>query len=96
MSVEMIQAIRHDPGDNVAVVVVEGVEADQALSTWIMEGDGRRTIVARQRIPVGHKIAVNNILAGSKVVNYGATICVANIDILVGDHVYIHNIDREQ
>lgn len=92
MHAETIQAIMHDPGDSVAVVVAEGVEPEQELRTWIMEGNRRGAIVARQAIPVGHKIAMKDIPEGTEVVKYGATIGLASADIRIGDHVHIHNI----
>ncbi len=54
----MIHFVLHDASDTVAVVVVEGVKAGMALTGWIMDEDRMVDIVARQDIPIGHKVAL--------------------------------------
>src|SRR5690242_21204930 len=40
--------------------VVEGVKAGQHLSGWIMEDDKDIEVVARNDIPIGHKVALRD------------------------------------
>lgn len=47
----MIHFILHDARDTVAGVVVEGVQAGQALNGWVMDDDRTVTLRARQDIP---------------------------------------------
>jgi altronate dehydratase small subunit len=46
-----------------------------------------------ERIPVGHKVAVRAIAAGSAVVKYGSPIGTATSAIEPGRHVHTHNLE---
>ncbi len=56
-----------------------------------VEVDGR-TIVVRDAIPNGHKIALTRIATGEPVVKYGSPIGTATADIEPGAHVHTHNV----
>ena len=56
-----------NPQDNVAVAL-HGVEAGATVEV------GNQSVLARQDIPTGHKIALAPIAAGEKIVKYGFTI----------------------
>ncbi|MCB4363354.1 altronate dehydratase [Hydrogenophaga taeniospiralis] len=56
----------------------------------IAVGDG--TVVARDAIAAGHKLALQPIAADEPVLKYGQTIGVATRDIAVGEHVHVHNV----
>jgi hypothetical protein len=43
-------------------------------------------------LPIGHKIARREIVAGERIVKYGAPIGSATADIAVGAHVHVHNV----
>ena len=49
-------------------------------------------VVAGQRIPAGHKVAVAPVAKGSPVRRYGQIIGFAQADIAPGEHVHVHNI----
>jgi len=53
-------------------------------------------IVARSRIPVGHKIARHDIAAGTAVLKYGQVIGWAHEPIRAGDHVHVHNLEYRE
>jgi hypothetical protein len=71
--------------DNVATAL-EALEPGQALD---LSG---RHVVVRDRIPPGHKIAIESIAAGSAVLKYGSAIGTASHDIAAGAHVHTHNV----
>ncbi|MFK7860744.1 MAG: UxaA family hydrolase [Granulosicoccus sp.] len=50
-------------------------------------------ITASGRIMKGHKVALNDLAAGSRVIKYAQLIGVASADIKAGDHVHTHNLD---
>ena len=50
-----IHCVLHDPGDSVAVVVVEGVTAGMTLTGLILDEDRTLTLPCVQDIPLGHK-----------------------------------------
>ncbi len=79
-----------DPKDNVATARVE-MDAGVVLS-----GDDRDDIVVRERIPFGHKMALEQIASGEPVVKYGQRIGVATSDIDPGDLVHTHNLSGER
>ena len=60
-----------------------------AVKTFVREYD---SLVVREAIPFGHKVAIRAIANGEHVIKYGASIGVAVADIQPGDHVHLHNL----
>lgn len=50
------------------------------------------TVVVREAIANGHKIALSRIAAGDPVLKYGNAIGTASVDIEAGTHVHVHNV----
>ncbi|MCY4278198.1 MAG: amidohydrolase family protein [Gammaproteobacteria bacterium] len=46
-------------------------------------------------VETGHKIASSAISKGEKVIKYGVPIGTARVDILLGDHVHLHNLKSD-
>jgi (2R)-sulfolactate sulfo-lyase subunit alpha len=92
----MIHFVLHDPKDTVAVVVVEGIKAGQELTGWIMDEDRTVTVNSRQDIPIGHKLAVQDIKSGDTIIKYGYDIGRATTDIKAGAHAHVHNIKTKR
>jgi (2R)-sulfolactate sulfo-lyase subunit alpha len=88
----MIHFVLHDRRDNVAVVVVEGVQAGAELTGWIMDDDRTMDLVARQDIPIGHKIALTDMAVGDTAVKYGIDMGKVVAPIQAGQHAHVHNI----
>ena len=76
----MIHFVLHDPRDTVAVVVVEGVKAGAELTGWVMDEDRMVNVVARQDIPIGHKVALKDMAVGDQ----------------AGQHAHVHNIKTKR
>lgn len=55
-------------------------------------GGAAGTVVVRQEIPFGHKVALREIPAGAHVHKYGAVIGQATDAIAAGQHVHVHNL----
>lgn len=53
---------------------------------------GNRRLVVGELIPVGFKVAIQEIAVGQQVIKYNNTIGVAVVDILPGMIVHIHNL----
>ena len=53
---------------------------------------GGHSVVVRDAIPSGHKLALVRILSGEAVVKYGSSIGTATADIEAGSHVHVHNL----
>ena len=92
----MIHFILHDARDTVAVVVVEGVKAGDALTGWIMDDDRTMTLTARQPIPIGHKIALKNLAVGDRAIKYGIAIGKVVEPVTAGEHAHVHNIKTKR
>lgn len=70
--------------DNVATAL-EALEAGRVLAE-------AGSIVVREPIPRGHKIALRPIAAGAEITKYGSPIGLATADIPAGAHVHTHNV----
>jgi (2R)-sulfolactate sulfo-lyase subunit alpha len=88
----MIHFVLHDPRDTVAVVVVEGVSAGAQLTGWVMNEDRMVSLVARQDIPIGHKIALKDMAVGDGAIKYGIDMGKVVAPISAGEHAHVHNI----
>ncbi len=92
----MIHFVLHDRRDTVAVVVVEGVKAGMTLNGWIMDEDKSMTVVARQDIPIGHKVALKDMAVGDTVIKYGMDMGKVVAPIQAGQHAHVHNIKTKR
>ncbi|OGA12925.1 MAG: flagellar biosynthesis protein FlgA [Betaproteobacteria bacterium RIFCSPHIGHO2_12_FULL_69_13] len=92
----MIHFVVHEKGDGVGVVVVEGVKSGQEISGWIMEDDKDLKVLARNDIPIGHKLALRDYAAGDTVIKYGVDIGKVVAPIKTGEHVHIHNLKTKR
>ena len=81
----------HDTADSVGVIVVEGVQAGQQLTGWVMDTDKTITVKALDPIPLGHKVALAAIKNGDTVIKYNNDIGKAVANIAKGGHVHVHN-----
>jgi len=83
-------AVHLHPDDNVAIA-----RRFLPAGTRLLLGErpGSRKIVLNASIPVGHKLALEVIPAGSTVRRYGQMIAFAASPIEPGDHVHVHNLD---
>jgi (2R)-sulfolactate sulfo-lyase subunit alpha len=92
----VIHFVLHDARDSVAVVVVEGVKAGMELQGWIMDEDKMTGVVARQDIPIGHKVALRDMAVGETVVKYGIDMGRVVAPIAAGEHAHVHNIKTKR
>ncbi len=92
----MIHFVVHDEHDSVGVVVVEGVNAGDDLTGWIMDQDKEINFRAASDIPIGHKLAIAPLRSGDTVIKYGVDIGRVVEDIGVGEHAHVHNIKTKR
>jgi len=76
--------------DNIGIVKVPVTKGQK-----ITIGDGRpdNVIEAREEIPFGFKIAIQDIKGGETVYKYGEPIGIASLDIQKGEMVHVHNME---
>jgi (2R)-sulfolactate sulfo-lyase subunit alpha len=82
--------LAHRGGDHVAVAVVDAPEG--AGRVEFLDGTGSFDVDAKAQIPLGHKVALRDIVKGGDVIEYGVRIAIASADIEKGDYVHIHNV----
>ena len=86
----------HDSTDSVGVIVVEDVKAGTDLNGWVMDKDETIVVKANHDIPLGHKIALDDIADGGTILKYGYDIGKVVSDIKKGDHVHVHNVKTKR
>ncbi len=87
----MVKAIKLHEDDNVASVF-DTVESGSTVLVMDKKGNAHELKVL-QEIPYGHKIAIEPITVGQQVTKYGEEIGLATVEIAVGEHVHVHNIE---
>ncbi len=86
----MINAMRIDPRDNVAVAV-ETINAGDEI-VW-PDAEGLLShLTAETDVHIYHKFALRDITQGEKIVKYGEHIGEAGCDIKAGSEVHVHNV----
>jgi (2R)-sulfolactate sulfo-lyase subunit alpha len=93
---QMIHFVVHSPNDSTGVVVVEGVQAGQELTGWVMDSDALVTVRAVHDIPIGHKLALADIQPGDTIIKYGHDIGRAVAPIGRGEHLHVHNVKTKR
>ena len=86
---ELTTIVIHEK-DNVATCLAEMGAGDRADFT--IAGDVKHVSVL-DPIPFGHKIAVQPLETGDRIIKYGEVIGVASRPIKAGQHVHIHNVE---
>ena len=87
----MAKAIMINERDNNATLFADA-QAGEIVTVVRESGERVNELKARERIPVGHKIALQEIREGEKVVKYGETIGRTTRTIQPGEHVHVHNV----
>jgi altronate dehydratase small subunit len=74
--------------DNVATALMH-LEPGRALR--LTRGPQPVEVTVREPIPLGHKMAIRAIPAGSDVIKYGESIGTATAEVGAGCHAHVHN-----
>jgi len=88
--------IVHDKADTVGVAVVENIAPGKELTGWIMETDETIKLTALDAVPLGHKIALQDIKSGDTVLKYGHDVGRAVAGVGKGRHVHVHNMKTKR
>ena len=84
-------ALKHDPEDDVAVVIQDAAAGTQ-IKIVTLESEEVGSVEAVEDIPLGHKIAAKDLAEGKEVIEYGRPIGKATQNISGGAHVHTHNL----
>ena len=91
-----IHFLVHEAADNVGVVVIEGVKAGQELTGWVMKEDQTTKFTVLNDIPIGHKLALQDLQAGDTVIKYNTDIGKVVAPIKKGEHLHVHNVKTKR
>lgn len=83
-----------EPSDNVGTNVTEPIAKGDKVGTHGCTTE--IALTANGDIPYGHKIALRDIPKGTTIYKYGLSIGNATVDIKIGDHVHIHNVESNR
>ena len=100
------QLLVHDRKDNVGVVVVEGLKAGTDMLCVVTEDNSDFRLVVNDLVPdrhivihdvpIGHKVALQNLSDGETAIKYGQDIGRFVADIPKGNHVHTHNLKTKR
>ena len=80
----------HQVGDHVGVAVRDLSTGEARGET--LDDQSSVTVTLTDEVPLGHKVALADITAGSDVIEYGLRVAIASQDISKGQHVHTHNV----
>ena len=86
----------HDKKDTVGVVVIEGLKAGTDMLCVVTADNSPFKLTSKMDVPIGHKIALVDIMAGDTVWKYGQDIGRAVTGIGKGEHVHVHNLKTKR
>jgi len=86
----------HEKGDNVGVVVVEGLTAGTEMLCVVTHDNTDFRLTANSDIPIGHKVALKDLSAGDTVMKYGEDIGKMIGPAKTGDHVHTQNLKTKR
>ena len=93
---EIPQLLVHDHEDNVGVVVVEGLKSGTKMLCCVTADNSIFELEACADVPIGHKVALNDLKEGDTATKYGEDIgkFIANVE--KGGHVHVHNLKTKR
>ena len=81
----------HKRGDHVGVAVVD-IQRGERVQGVFMDDDSTIEIDARDAVPLGHKIAIADLVGDTSVIEYGIPIGTAVEAFTAGTYVHTHNL----
>ena len=88
--------LAHSRKDNVAVVVVEGLTAGTNAFGVVTEDNSTFSILVKQDIPLGHKVALTDAKIDDTAIKYGQDIGRFVRPVAKGEHVHVHNLKTKR
>jgi (2R)-sulfolactate sulfo-lyase subunit alpha len=87
----MTQFLVHEKSDTVGVATVD-LKAGETANGLMMDSGEKVEVKTLMDIPLGHKIALQDLKIGDGVIKYGHDIGKVVDTIRKGEHVHIHNL----
>jgi len=86
----------HDHKDNVGVVVIEDLKAGTNMLCVVTADNSSFELKAENDVPIGHKIALNDLSTGDTAIKYGEDIGKFVGAAKKGEHVHTHNLKTKR
>jgi (2R)-sulfolactate sulfo-lyase subunit alpha len=93
---EIPKILVHSPKDNVGVVVVEELQAGGEMLGVVTEDNSSFRISPLSEIPIGHKVALQDLKTGDTVIKYGQDVGRITAPVAKGGHVHVHNMKTKR
>lgn len=90
------QLLVHDQEDNVGVVVVEGLKAGTDMLCVVTHDNSSFKLTAKDDVPIGHKIALQDVSEGDTAIKYGEDIGKFIGSAKKGEHIHTHNLKTKR
>lgn len=81
----------HHKGDHVGVAVTD-IAAGQTVIGVYMDDESTMEVVSHGAVPLGHKIAIQDLQPNAGVIKYGVQIGYTPQGLKAGDYVHTHNL----
>jgi (2R)-sulfolactate sulfo-lyase subunit alpha len=81
----------HKRGDHVGVAVSD-IDRGERVQGVFMDDDSTIDVEARDAVPLGHKIAIADVVGDETVIEYGIAIGKSPAGFGTGAHVHTHNL----
>lgn len=81
----------HEASDDVGVAVMD-LKAGEEIGVATLEGKDIKQIKMVSDVPLGHKVAMQELAINKHIIEYGSEIGYASSAIAAGEHVHVHNI----
>jgi (2R)-sulfolactate sulfo-lyase subunit alpha len=62
----------------------------------VTEDDTDFTLLVKQDVPIGHKVALTDLKVGDTIVKYGEDIGRVIAPLAIGEHVHVHNLKTKR
>ncbi len=87
--------LMHEPDDDVGVAV-EDLKTGDEVGAVTLEGKHVGAVKLLNDVPLGHKVAMRDIVNGKDVIEYGRAIGMATQAAPRGSHVHTHNLKTKR
>lgn len=95
-SVSSPHLLVHSRKDNVGVVVVEDLKAGSEMLCVVTEDNSDFTMTVTQDVPIGHKVALDDLAIDDTVIKYAEDIGKIVSAVSKGEHVHVHNLKTKR
>ena len=87
--------LMHETTDDVGVAVRD-LKLGEAVGALTLEGQFVAEVTLVTDVPLGHKVAMRELVQGKDVIEYGRTIGLATQNAARGAHVHTHNLKTKR